>query len=338
MKNDKHEQNELQRMMEGRAARMIAAAVTVFLCVLTLFVFVALKMEWNVPALAVLSGDNGLWTREYQREELVMDGSTENILLADDGETPLTGSGENAKTNVGENGSGGTAQTGENAGNGEDLQVEGTEAVRQEETETPDVSGTGKAEADVKETQTPEFSYYIRINRKQNCVTIYTQDEEGEYTVPYKAMVCSTGLYNATPRGTYQISTKYLWRELYGGVYGQYATRIHGGILFHSVPYYKRAKDTLCTDKYNKLGQQASMGCVRLTVEDAKWIAENCPEGTTVEIYDGEDPGPLGKPEAQKLDKSDPDCHWDPTDPDEENPWQQTETSVTESEQEKQIK
>ena len=82
MKNNKHEQNELQRMMEGRAARMIAAAVTVFLCVLTLFEFVALKMEWNVPALAVLSGDNGLWTREYQREELVMDGSTENILLA----------------------------------------------------------------------------------------------------------------------------------------------------------------------------------------------------------------------------------------------------------------
>lgn len=173
-------------MMEGRAARMIAAAVTVFLCVLTLFEFVALKMEWNVPALAVLSGDNGLWTREYQREELVMDGSTENILLADDGETPLTGSGENAKTNVGENGSGGTAQTGENAGNGEDLQVEGTEAVRQEETETPDVSGTGKAEADVKETQTPEFSYYIRINRKQNCVTIYTQDEEGSIRYPIR--------------------------------------------------------------------------------------------------------------------------------------------------------
>lgn len=108
-------------MMEGRAARMIAAAVTVFLCVLTLFEFVALKMEWNVPALAVLSGDNGLWTREYQREELVMDGSTENILLADDGETPLTGSGENDKTDAEENGSGGMVQTGENAGNGEDL-------------------------------------------------------------------------------------------------------------------------------------------------------------------------------------------------------------------------
>ncbi len=241
------------------------------------------------------------------------------------------------KTNVGENGSGGTAQTGENAGNGEDLQVEGTEAVRQEETETPDVSGTGKAEADVKETQTPEFSYYIRINRKQNCVTIYTQDEEG-IRYPIRQ-------WYARPDFTTQRRAE-LTRfppSICGGnsmavCMGEYATRIHGESCSILCPYYKRAKDTLCTDKYNKLGQQASMGCVRLTVEDAKWIAENCPEGTTVEIYDGEDPGPLGKPEAQKLDKSDPDCHWDPTDPDEENPWQQTETSVTESEQEKQIK
>ena len=248
-------------------------------------------MEWNVPALAVLSGDNGLWTREYQREELVMDGSTENILLADDGETPLTGSGENAKTNVGENGSGGTAQTGENAGNGEDLQVEGTEAVRQEETETPDVSGTEKRKRMLRRRRHRNFRIISASIASRTCVTIYTQDEEGEYTVPYKAMVCSTGLYNATPRGTYQISTKYLWRELYGGVYGQYATRIHGESCSILCPYYKRAKDTLCTDKYNKLGQQASMGCVRLTVEDAKWIAENCAEGTTVEIYDRDDPG-----------------------------------------------
>ncbi len=173
-------------MMEGRAARMIAAAVTVFLCVLTLFEFVALKMEWNVPALAVLSGDNGLWTREYQREELVMDGSTENILLADDGETPLTGSGGNAKTNVGKTEAAGRRRPVRTQRTGEDLLVEGTEAVRQEETEMPDVSGTGKAEADVKETQTPEFSYYIRINRKQNCVTIYTQDEEGSIRYPIR--------------------------------------------------------------------------------------------------------------------------------------------------------
>ena len=43
------------------------------------------------------------------------------------------------------------------------------------------------------------------------------------------------------------------------------------------------------------------MGCVRLTVEDAKWIADNCPSGTTVEIYEDDDPEPLGKPEADIL-------------------------------------
>ncbi len=61
---------------------------------------------------------------------------------------------------MGENGSGGTAQTGENAGNGEDLQVEGTEAVRQEETETPDVSGTEKRKRMLRDADTGIFVLY----------------------------------------------------------------------------------------------------------------------------------------------------------------------------------
>ena len=183
---------------------------------------------------------------------------------------------------------------------------------------------TQKNSAEKTENSTEaEYPYYLKVNRKENCITVYTLDENGEYTVPYKAMICSTGLYNGTPRGVFHLSTKYLWRELYGKVYGQYATRITGGVLFHSVPYYKKSKNTLCTDKYNKLGQQASMGCVRLTVEDAKWIADNCPAGTTVEIYDDDDPGPLGKPEAAHIDTDSPNKGWDPTDLDEENPWHQ---------------
>lgn len=34
--------------------------------------------------------------------------------------------------------------------------------------------------------------YYIKVNYGANVVTIYTKDEEGNYTVPVKAMVCST--------------------------------------------------------------------------------------------------------------------------------------------------
>ena len=175
----------------------------------------------------------------------------------------------------------------------------------------------------VTETEEEMLPYYIKINRQQNVITVYESDENGEYTIPVKAILCSTGLYNATPKGVFHLSSKYIWRELNGGVYGQYASRITGGVLFHSVPYANKNKSTLYWDKYNKLGQQASMGCVRLTVEDAKWIYDNCPSGTAVEVYDSDDPGPLGKPETLKLDKDNVNKGWDPTDPDENNPWHQ---------------
>ena len=68
---------------------------------------------------------------------------------------------------------------------------------------------------------------------------------------------------------------------------------------------------------YNQLGTTASAGCVRLTVADAKWIYDNCEIGTLIEIYEEDDPGPLGKPEAIKLPEG---SGWDPTDPDPENP------------------
>lgn len=301
--------NIIRQIMEGRAARICAVAVTAFLCVLTLIEFTALELELEIPMLQVICGEHSIWSENYQREELALDNSKENEILEETNsqmEQNTSGEMENAD-----------ASGKSNSVKDADVAGKVTVANELEKKDTAEKSKDGEA-SEEKEVELP---YYIRVNRKQNCVTIYTQDERGEYTVPYKAMICSTGLYNATPRGTYHISTKYLWRDLYGGVYGQYATRIHGGILFHSVPYYKKSKSSLCTDKYNKLGQQASMGCVRLTVEDAKWIAENCPAGTTVEIYDDEDPGPLGKPEAVKIDTDSPIKGWDPTDPDIENPW-----------------
>lgn len=170
--------------------------------------------------------------------------------------------------------------------------------------------------------------YHIMVNRVQNTVTIYERDEGGAYTVPVRAMVCSTG--EKTPLGTYQTSRKYEWRPLFGGVYGQYATRITGNILFHSVPYTADRKDTLEYEEYNKLGTPASMGCVRLSVEDAKWIYDYCASGTRVTIYDGEDPGPLGKPEPLTIDVDNPNRGWDPTDPDPANPWASSESSKTE--------
>lgn len=163
--------------------------------------------------------------------------------------------------------------------------------------------------------------YYIRINRQQNCVTIYKLDEKGKYTIPVKAMACSVGVNNATPTGTFPLSTKYRWHALMGSVYGQYCSRITGGVLFHSVFYSTTNPSTLAYNSYNRLGTTASHGCVRLNVADAKWIYDNCPSGTLVNIYDAKDPGPLGKPTPVKIDVTSKYRGWDPTDPNENNPW-----------------
>jgi hypothetical protein len=163
-------------------------------------------------------------------------------------------------------------------------------------------------------------AYLIKVNRYHNTVTIYEQDEKGEFNTPVKAMTCSVGSQARTITGTFQLKEKYRWKLLMGDVYGQYATRIVGGILFHSVYYYENGNPaSLATAEFNKLGQAASHGCVRLSVADAKWIYDNCATGTKVIIYDDKKtPGPLGKPDTVKAKKG---IGWDPTDPDPGNPY-----------------
>jgi len=161
--------------------------------------------------------------------------------------------------------------------------------------------------------------YLIKVNRYYNTITIYEQ-EEGKEPVPVKAMTCSVGAYSRTITGAFPLKEKYRWKALMGNVWGQYSTRIVGGILFHSVYYYENGNPaSLATAEFNKLGKAASHGCIRLTVADAKWIYDNCPSGTLVEIFDDKSsPGPLGKPETVKIDRT---VRWDPTDPDERNPY-----------------
>lgn len=178
-------------------------------------------------------------------------------------------------------------------------------------------SGVTKAQAKEKDA----YPYLIKVNRAMNTITVYEKDEDGEYTVPVKAFVCSVGKKGTeTVLGTYKTQAKYRWKLLMGDVWGQYSTRIVGGILFHSVYYYEKENPaSLSVKQYNKLGSAASHGCIRLTVIDAKWIYDNCPVGTTVVIYDDKnDPGPLGKPVPVKIPAS---VRWDPTDPDPKNPY-----------------
>ncbi len=173
---------------------------------------------------------------------------------------------------------------------------------------------------------TTAIPYYIKVNRTQNVVNVYTVDENGEYTMPYKVMLCSTGTSTPKAGKKYKITSyRTLWNKLKGNVYGQYAVQITGNILFHSVPYTAKNNSSLEYWEYDKLGTKASLGCIRLTVEDAKWIYDNIVPGTWVEFYEDENPGPLGKPEAQKISENIENRNWDPTDLNENNPWNKVE-------------
>lgn len=172
------------------------------------------------------------------------------------------------------------------------------------------------------------LSYYIKVDCDSQNVIVYTTDENGEYTIPVKSMICSTGI--STPEsGVFEISDKFEWAYLVGNVYGQYATRIVGPILFHSVPYTEKDKSSLEYWEYDKLGTPASKGCVRLTVKDAKWIYDYCKPGTKVEFYKSnstkdniENENKVKKEISMKISDYNEELRgWDPTDPDSNNPW-----------------
>ena len=186
-----------------------------------------------------------------------------------------------------------------------------------------------------------DMPYYIKINTRANVVTVYKKDSSGNYTIPVKAMVCSTGTFTPPvakyPKSKYKTTGgKSRWGHLQGNVYGQYTTQIVGNILFHSVPYTGKDPSSLEYWEYDKLGTSASAGCIRLTVADARWVYNNIARGTIVEFYSDSNPGPLGKPSAQKI-SSNVECRgWDPTDVTDGNPWKNVKNEEPKAEPAKQ--
>ena len=51
------------------------------------------------------------------------------------------------------------------------------------------------------QVQAQDYPYYIKINRQTQVTTVYTKDDSGKYTVPYKAMICAPGAGGNTPLG-----------------------------------------------------------------------------------------------------------------------------------------
>ncbi len=130
--------------------------------------------------------------------------------------------------------------------------------------------------------------YLLKVSIAKQRVYAYAPDANEEYTVLVRTMKCSTGMPDTpTPKGTYQASTGpgarwHYFKEFF--VWAQYAYYIQGDIMFHSVLYNNKGGSPTYGSVHN-LGRKASHGCVRLAVENAKWIYQNCPAKTKVIVY-----------------------------------------------------
>ena len=146
---------------------------------------------------------------------------------------------------------------------------------------------------------TPEptpVPFHIVVDVANQVTSVYGRDENGEYTVPVRQMLCSTGM-KATPSdvGDWVLNGRHsTWCIFpkWGNSYARYWTRINSSIAFHSPIYTAVSNSAMKISSYNKLGQRASHGCIRLAVWDAKWIYDNVGAGTVVSIVEGMDPDP----------------------------------------------
>lgn len=138
-----------------------------------------------------------------------------------------------------------------------------------------------------------DLPYAIGIDLTNQIVTIYSA-ADGSIV---RQMLCSAGLNDSTPEGTYKLPEKQRssergeWYYFYTfRCYAKYATRIYKGILFHSIPYNSQRESSISKSGLEEFGYPASHGCIRLRVPDAKFIAENCMPGTVVKIYSSNEP------------------------------------------------
>ena len=124
-------------------------------------------------------------------------------------------------------------------------------------------------------------------------VTVFGKDGNGNIK-PIRHFLCSTGApLGLTPNGTfpakpltYSTPENPWYFFSLNNCWILYCTQLTGNICFHSVPFNGYGVQTLSYSGYQAMGFPASHGCVRLLIEDAKFIWENC-KGVPVTIEEG---------------------------------------------------
>ena len=132
------------------------------------------------------------------------------------------------------------------------------------------------------QSKTSSTSYLIILKISEHKVRVYN-GKQHRWTRIHK-FSCTTGASSTpTPKGTYTIKSRGLYFNTGTNMRCWYYTQFYGNYLFHSVLYDRSPTPSHIVD--GRLGINASHGCVRLALGNAKWIYQNIPSGTKVVIY-----------------------------------------------------
>ncbi|EHK2336187.1 L,D-transpeptidase [Clostridium perfringens] len=128
---------------------------------------------------------------------------------------------------------------------------------------------------------TSNTNYLVFVNIAEQKTYVY-EGSKNDWTLD-KTFTCSTGIEGKeTPVGVFTVQNRAPW--FFSPKYGQggkYYVQFMGNYLFHSIPF--DSDKTTVSDP--TLGVPASHGCIRLSVEDSKWLYDNVKNGSKIIIY-----------------------------------------------------
>lgn len=123
-------------------------------------------------------------------------------------------------------------------------------------------------------------NYFVYLNLDEQKTYVYKGSTNNWDLV--KEFPCSTGLPGKeTPKGIFAVTNRGEWffsDEFAQG--GKYWVQFMGDYLFHSIPF----DETQSVILDDTLGTPSSHGCIRLNVEDAKWLYDNIANDTKIII------------------------------------------------------
>ncbi|NLW07076.1 MAG: L,D-transpeptidase family protein [Clostridia bacterium] len=155
------------------------------------------------------------------------------------------------------------------------------EAIPVDREPDPSTPEEEQQQPDTVEFTPPQEGYWLEVSIAEQKVRVY---QDGAVI---KEWLASTGVpEKPTPLGVFEIQNRGEWffNEKYQqGAQWWVSFRDWGVYLFHTLPMDQNKQ--IIAAEAEKLGTPASHGCVRLEIENAKWIYDHIPQGTPVYIH-----------------------------------------------------